>query len=152
MTDMNMAYTDSDGSATQWASGISSQKAVLQDQLEENNGTAVFPALFDLEGNLVAAKLIDTRFGESWALLDNDDARNSSFIGFFSSSKARSDIRRVLSDERKGYYVGEVRVPAGVGTRDNGGYGYSGATSVYAVIYRRDGGFSRDAEIVDNGK
>lgn len=152
MTNVNDSY-DVDGAATQWASGVSSQKQDLLDEIAAHDGTAVFPALFDNKGNLVPAKLIETRFGPAWGLFGKDaqGKTTDSFTGFFSASKAKSELRRFLADERKGYYVGSVRAKAGVALQSNGGFGYAGASTVRPVVYRRDGGFSADAEIVDNG-
>jgi hypothetical protein len=155
MTDVNDSY-DVDGAATQWASGVESQKQLILNEIASNGGTSIFPALFDLEGNLVPAKLIETRFGPAWGVFDKDASQASghtnSFVSFFSASKAKSEVRRFLSDERKGYYVGTVKALAGVALQSNGGFGYSGASTVHPVVYRKDGGFSLDAEIVDNGK
>jgi hypothetical protein len=127
-----------------------SEKDKLRAELSANNGYSSAPALFDLEGNLVAAKFIETRYGWAWALLEDDDPRGS-FKGFFSPSKAQNDFVRRANDAKKGYYVGEVMAPSAVGELLRGS-GLWGGQHTYPVIYRTDKGFSRDVKIVDNGK
>ena len=48
---------DTDGFLSQWANDMESQELLLQAQIESNNGLYEFPALFDLNGNRVRAKL-----------------------------------------------------------------------------------------------
>src|SRR6476661_4026520 len=102
---------DTDGFLSQWASGLNAQKHRLQAEIEDNGGKWEFPALFDLDGNLVPAKLISTRYGMSWALLDPANPEGS-FLGFFNDSQAAKGARRLATDRRKGYTIGTVRVPA----------------------------------------
>jgi len=136
---------DTDGFMSQWASGVNAQKARLAADIAEQGGTWEFPALFDLDGNPVPAKLIETRYGWAWALLDPENT-SGRFLGFFNESYARDEKRRVATNARKGYYVGTVRVPAFA--KLAGG----NVCTVTAVPVRRDGGWSVDAQIVDNGQ
>ncbi len=69
---------DTDGFMSQWASGCNAAKKRLQADIEENDGLADVPALFDLDGGLIPAKLIDTRFGTSWGIFKSWDALNGS--------------------------------------------------------------------------
>lgn len=142
--------SDTDGFLSQWAGHLSSQANSMKARLAENGNRAEFPAIFDLEGNLVPAKYIRTVYGWTWALLSSEDP-TSSFTGFFKPSEAKSDNVRVNNDAKKGYYVGRVLAPAAVGTSGSG-YGLSGALSVHNVVYRVDRGFSTDVIILDNGK
>lgn len=137
---------DTDGFVSQWANGITSRQLRLQADILEAGGVAEFPALFDLDGNLVAAKLVDGRYGQSWCLLATDDA-DSFAIGWFSPSHARKGERRLRTDRAKGFTEGTVKAPAKAGIAASG-TGLAGAVTAHVTVYRADGGFSRDAEIV----
>lgn len=136
--------SDTDGFMSQWASGLAADEHRLAAQIAEAGGRAWFPALFDLDGNLVAAKLIDGRYGLVWGLLESDDP-DSPFTGWFNPSRALDDDRARRNNAKKGYYVG------GVMARAKADLGGGSITSVRAIAKRIDGGFSRDVEIVDNG-
>jgi len=69
---------DTDGFMSQWASGCTAAKKRLQADIQDNGGLAEVPALFDLAGNLVPAKLIDTRFGMAWGIFESWDDLNGS--------------------------------------------------------------------------
>lgn len=135
---------DTDGALSQWAHGLSGQKDRLQADIEESGGKAEFLALFDLEGNLVAAKLIDTRYGRAWGILESDDPR-SKIVKWFNPSEAMKAVTARRNDAKKGYFVGYVAAPAKAELRGGD------LLTVSAVPVRLDGGFSRDVEIVDNG-
>ena len=137
--------SDTDGFMSQWASGVVAQEERLQADIVENGGKWEFQALFDLDGNLVAAKKIETQYGWSWGIFADDSGRGR-FTGWFNESKARKEETRIANDAKKGYYVGSVLAPAKAVLRGRS------RTSVYAVAVRLDGGWSRDVEIVDNGK
>lgn len=137
--------SDTDGFMSQWASGLSADKHRLAAQIAENNDRAWFPALFDLEGNLVAAKLIDGRYGLVWGLLESDDP-DSPITGWFNPSRAADDDRYRANNAKKGYYIG------GVMARARADLAGGSITSVRAIAKRIDGGFSRDVEITDNGQ
>ena len=142
--------SDTDGFVSQWASGITAREYDLKAEVEDNGGKSEFSALFDLEGNLVPAKLVDTQYGRAWGLLSSDDA-TSPFKGWFSPSNAATDSHRIHNNAKKGYYEGTVMAPAGVTTTSRG-RGLGSAGSVCVITYRKDRGFSRDVEILDNGK
>jgi hypothetical protein len=127
-----------------------SEKDKLRAELASTGGFSSAPALFDLEGNLIAAKFIETRYGWAWALLESDDAQGA-FKGFFSPSKAQNDYVRQANNAKKGYYVGSVMAPSAVGELLRGS-GLWGGQHTYPVIYRTDKGFSRNVKIIDNGK
>ncbi len=134
---------DTDGFLSQWAHGICAHRDELQAMVVQNGGKHDFPALFDLQGKLVAAKLIavQSRFHHGkdtmWGVLENDDP-SSKVIAWIKAHPARQSTM-----ERKGYREGTVRVPAKAVI--------AGETTAYATIIRLDRGFSRDAEIIDNG-
>lgn len=135
---------DTDGFVSQWASGVMAAEARLNAHLANQDGKSEFPALFDLAGNLIAAKLVTTRYGECWGILSTDDpsSRITKFVGAFP--------KRVTTMTRKGYYEGTVRCPAHAALAGSG-TGISAALTVRPYIARSDRGFSRDVEIVDNG-
>lgn len=132
---------DNDGFLSQWASGINARESELKAQVAEKGGFWEFPALFDLDGNLVAAKLIETKFGVSWGVLENDDPR-SRVVKWVNRSYAKSAATRNRNMAKKGYAEGTVLARCYV---DTIGASY---TSVHAAVLRADGGFSRDVEIV----
>lgn len=132
--------SDTDGFLSQWASGCMARLRETQAELLEAGEVSEFPALFDLDGNMVAAKLINTRFGLAWALLDSDDP-SSRFVGFVNASKASTAAKRNSYLAKKGYQVGTVRARAKAELSD-------GISPVPCVV-RADGGFDRNAEIVN---
>ena len=69
---------DTDGFMSQWASGCNAAKKRLQADIEDNGGRAEVPALFDLNGNLIPAKLIDARYGTTWGIFKSWDDLNGS--------------------------------------------------------------------------
>ena len=135
---------DTDGFVSQWASGIVAAENDLKAWLAENDGKDYFAALFDLSGNLVPAKLIEGRYGLCWGLLASDDPMGP-ITGFISAHPKRSSTMT-----RKGFYEGTVRCAAYVAMAGSG-TGLSGALSVRPYTRRKDRGFSRDVEIIDNG-
>lgn len=139
--------SDTDGAASQWASGLAAERKRLEAQIVEQGGTHEFPALFDLDGNLVPAKLVSTRYGMSWAVLADPDDPHGEITDWIGESKARKADQRRKTMEKKGYREGVVRAPAKVKTAGSG-TGMSGALSVNHYIGRADDGFSRDVEIV----
>jgi len=54
---------DTDGALSQWASGINAEKYRIQADIAENGGMWGFPALFDLEGNLIPAREVYGQYG-----------------------------------------------------------------------------------------
>lgn len=141
---------DTDGWATQAASDLTAQKHHLAAEIAEQGGTWEFPALFDLSGNLIAAKLINGRYGMVWGILASDDAQGA-VAEWFSPSKARNEATARRNNAAKGYYIGSVKTEA-VAILTGSGQGFAGLASVSAMVWRPDHGFSRDVEIVDNGQ
>ena len=140
--------SDTDGFLSQWASGITARLQRRQAEILENGGKADFPALFDAEtGELVPAKLVETRYGLAWGILADDNPR-SRFVAWFNESSARKGATRLRNDRRKGYTVGRVLAPAKAEIMGSG-TGLAGAASAYVGVRRLDGGFSRDVEILE---
>ncbi|MFE5037095.1 hypothetical protein [Streptomyces sp. NPDC056683] len=132
---------EADGALSQWAHGINAAEHHRAAELAEAGNVAEFAALFDLDGNLVPAVHVDGKWGWSWKLLD---ARGRC-AGWVSESKAKTEARRIAAHAAKGYYVGRVRVAAHVELAGGN------IACVMPIVVRNDGGYSADAEIVDNG-
>lgn len=132
---------DTDGALTQWGHDMLAQEHRLAARIAENGGTWTFPALFDLDGNLVAAKNIKTPYGYAWGILESDDP-SSRVVRWFNESEARTAAVRNRNNARKGYTVGRVKAPARAELKGGN------IMSVTAVPVRLDDGFSRDVEIV----
>lgn len=137
---------DTDGFLSQWASGLTAQRLELQARITRLGGRDRFRALLDATtGELVAAKLVQTRFGSVWGLLSDPDDPHSPFRSWVSRSRAQDPAKRAATMRTKGYVEAWVLAPAKAELR--GGPG--GAVNVRAVSVRTDGGFSRDVEIVE---
>jgi hypothetical protein len=132
---------EADGALSQWAHGLNAAEHHLAAELAAQGGVAEFAALFDLDGNLVPAVRVDGQWGWSWKLID---ARGRC-AGWVSESKANTEARRVAAHAKKGYYVGRVRVAA------HAELAGGNIACVMPIAVRNDGGYSADAEIIDNG-
>lgn len=97
---------DTDGFMSQWASGLCAQKDRAEARLLEAEGLAEFPALFDLQGQWVPARLIDGKFGPCWMVLDHKGEFKGEFVGAFPKQEATL--------AKKGYCEGVVMRPARV--------------------------------------
>lgn len=64
---------DTDGFMSQWAAQEMARRYELAATLAENDGYSDFPALFDLDGNIVPARIVETRYGAKWLVLDRWD-------------------------------------------------------------------------------
>ena len=116
--------SDTDGFLSQWASDIMSSVLYLEADIVENGGMAKFLALFDLDGNFVPAREIQTRYGTRWMVLDSDGKSTGEFLPYL---PARRDTLA-----KRGFVEGFVLRPAYAGTAGSG-RGLSGACSVHAV-------------------
>lgn len=134
---------DIDGALSQQASQITAQKFRLRADVAENCGMWSFPALFDLEGGLVPARLAYGQYGSFWSLLDSEGNRTDRT---FSESQAESEKTWRRNNAKKGFYVGTVLAPAMVVTRGQS------VTSVACHIDRADGGWNADVMVLDNGQ
>lgn len=135
--------SDTDGFMSQWAANQMANRYHHLATLAGRGWTWDYHALFDLDGNLVAAKYLKTKYGYAWALLASDDA-DSRIIGWFNESSAQDPARARATNARKGFYVGLVRVAIPEPSRRTIPSDRAGD--------RTDGGFSRDVVVIDNGK
>lgn len=79
------------------------------------NDTVFGRALFDLDGNLIPARLVDGKFGMSWMVLDDWDGRATG--EFLNPSKARNPETARRNNAKKGFYEGRVRYRGNVRRR-----------------------------------
>lgn len=124
---------DTDGFMSQWAHGLAGDKAGMMAELQERGGEWDFPALFDLEGNRVAAKLVDTKFGTAWAICD----AAGQFKKFVSAFPARESTMA-----KKGFKEGREMAPAKVEYTGNN------ICSVRPSYIRKDRGYPADAKVI----
>lgn len=145
---------DTDGFLTQWANDVNARKYDLAAVLADNDGEAEFDALFDLDGNIVPARIVKTQFGPSWMVCDTFDgmrARHHLAVAWVSPLALTEKIdadgvswftpnkRSINAAARKGYRYGTIIAKAVVLTADSG--------EPYAAI-RRDVRIE-DAEVVE---
>lgn len=129
--------SDTDGALTQWAADVTANKYDAYAELASRGGKSEFPALMDTNGNLVPAKLVNTRFGQSWMLLNEKGDSSGKWVN---PSHAATAEKRNAAMAKKGYQVGLVRTKAGVGLTDG--------LTPHPYFYRADSGFDPNAEIV----
>lgn len=145
--------SDTDGFVSQWASNITADELIMKAELIEAGGVYERSVLFDLEGNLVLAKEVETQFGWSWGIMDPDNPRGR-FLGWFNPSKARNEETARRNNARKGYYVGRAMIKGYVKIYASG-TGLSGAASArpgYAPWIDDETGTYVVTEIIDNGQ
>ena len=107
---------DTDGYLSQWAEQQLATRYLHCAEIADNGGTVTRPALFDLDGNPVPAREIETRYGYAWALLDPENP-GGRFLGFFNPSQAQDDRRRIANNAKRGYYIGLARYRAELNPR-----------------------------------
>lgn len=100
--------SDTDGFLSQWASGLSAQKARLEADLLEAGGLMETTALFNLDGTVASTHQGYGQWGVYWVL--NDEAAARFGKRFFSPSKAKKAQRRYDTDRDKGFTEGRIRV------------------------------------------
>ncbi len=131
---------DTDGFLSQWATGLEADLLRRQAEIVENGGKASFPALFDLSGRRVRAKLIKTHppfapwtTQETWALCDS----SGKFIKFIAAFPVKASTM-----ERKGYREGTELAKAAAKIVGSG-YGLSG--NAWVATVRLDKGYPEDS-------
>lgn len=116
----------------------------LKHYLDAHDGKAIFPALFTMVGELVAATLVSSRYGISWALLATDDPCGK-INDYFRESRACNVDLACRHNAARGYYVGCVSTYGKIVS-----VGPTPSASRLAIV-RIDDGFSRRVEILDSG-
>ena len=130
---------DTDGFLSQWAHGLHSQLAHAKAKLADNGGMATKPALFNLKGERVRAKLITTKppwapwtTQLTWALVGD----NGRYIGFVNDGLREKNIKA------KGFYYGYEECPCEAKIEGRG-HGLSG--SAWVAVVRADKGYPDNA-------
>lgn len=132
---------DTDGCLTQWAGSLEAQRLRLQAEINRNNGLSSFPALFDLNGNRVRAKLTTIHpfhnwiTNTVWMFFDANDKPTGKFITAFP--------KRQSTMEKKGYKESTEMVQSKA-IINGRGYGLSG--SAWAEKIRLDNGYPENAK------
>ena len=101
--------SDTDGFLSQGASVAMASLYRLCAEIARDGGTRTFEALADLDGNLLDAREVQTRYGYAW-LITNPDGSTA----WFNPSTARNGERRRAANARKGYKFIQFRSEAAV--------------------------------------
>jgi hypothetical protein len=128
---------DTDGFLSQWAADTTAREYDLCADLADANSQWEFTAVFTTDGDHVDARKVDTKFGWTW-LIRNENGT----VTWFSPSEARNGERRLKADTKKGYLLGVVRTEGRV---------VSYSSSRWNVSYRVIPVEGADVEVVDNG-
>jgi len=127
---------DTDGFLSQWAAGLNAQREHLLAELEREGNVSEFPALCDLAGRRVRAKLINGKYGACWAMCHKDGRFTRKFVTAF--------LAKESTMVKKGYREGVEIAPASVKMVG------STMTNVRVVVYRTDKGYPDTA--IDDGE
>lgn len=123
-----------DCALSEWADEIGERKLSLEIQVERQGGVSTFPALYYLDGRRAPAKLLETRFGIRWALLDETGRLTGRFLPVAPT--------RESTLAKRGFREGQEEAPAKA-TVVGKGRGLSGQAR--AAIVRTDGGCPPEA-------
>lgn len=169
---------DTDGFLSQWASGLQSRLCQTQAEIVENGGQAEFWGLFDLEGNRIAAKLINGKFGACWALCDANRNFTGRFVPFCQAAGeiGQWELARFQDDDgelipedssehakRLAAQIKRIEKRVASWEKKHGfsqrrelapavaridGKGYGLSGSAWVATHRTDGGYPRNAKLV----
>lgn len=135
--------SDTDGFVSQWAHNVRQRELLLKADVADAGNTWLFPALRNKEsGDVVPARLLDTRYGSSWAVFGSAEEANErdSVVREWVGTGERAIAKR-------GYELVWQRRPARV-VVSGSGQGLGGATSVQPIVIPDDDMlFSADAPI-----
>lgn len=144
---------DTDGFLSQWASDTTARQYDLAAVLAENGGEAEFDALFDLDGNIVPAALIDAKYGRTWIVRESFDAmraRTGSAVAFVkplatdmnTSEDGRvwftPNKRSVSAAARKGYRYGTISCKAMIVSTEASRYQVSYVAAIHPDVKIED--------------
>lgn len=105
---------DTDGCLTQWAADTMGRLYSFIADLAENGGRATFRKLADLDGNILDAREVHTRYGYAWAITNPDGSTT-----WFHESEARKASTRTANNAKKGFKFVAVEGPAVVMLSDS---------------------------------
>lgn len=127
---------DTDGFLSQWALGLSAQKASRNAQIADNDGKALFIGLYKGDTRILA-KLVDGQFGRSWYLLEPIEGRRFvPFTGFGPHAK-QSRVQKALGLSES------LEEQAAYATLEGSGRGLSG--NAWVATVRSGDQYGRDA-------
>lgn len=92
--------SDTDGYLSQLVAQLNAEKYRIEADLLEKGNRHEFDALFDLDGNIVNARIVNTKYGVRWMLFNNDETPTGEFLPL---KPARRDTLR-----KRGYTEGVV--------------------------------------------
>jgi hypothetical protein len=69
--------SDTDGALSQWASGLTAQRKRLEADIADKGGKWSFPVLTGADGNIVPARVVNTRYGAKWAVFGSAEEANA---------------------------------------------------------------------------
>ena len=108
--------SDSDGFLSQWANGVMAGRYKHCAKVAAAGGTLVQPALFDLSGNRIEARYVETRYGWTYVWDDEDGTH------WFRESMARNPETARRNNAKKGVYMGTARYVAHLDPKSEGVY------------------------------
>ena len=133
----SFARCDTDGFASQYASGISARLADAKARLADQGWEDEFPCLVDEDDRRIDAKLIDGKYGPVWLL---SDAEEATFGRRFVPAERRRGKRTSRVQKALGIRESTEMAPANACLDcPPGAKGFSGMTSVYVRVFRTDG-------------
>lgn len=95
---------DTDGALSQWASGLTARRLLLEADILERGGVSKFITLFTVEGEFQPAVVIEGKYGKSWMILDAEGKRTGQYVTFM--PKRRETLAK------KGFVEGYAMFPA----------------------------------------
>ena len=90
--------SDTDGFMSQWAGGVMSVLYNFLADIALTGGKGRLRMLADLDGNLLDAKEVKTRYGYAWVVNKPDGS-----VEWFNESEAKSAKTRIKNNAAKGY-------------------------------------------------
>lgn len=132
---------DTDGFVSQWCHSWSARESEKKAEILENGGKALFVGLYEGKRR-VKAKLVETQFGETWVLHQDEKTliakRGKPFIPR-KPYGGKSRIQRSLGLEEH-----EEMVPAWC-KLDGSGKGFSGLSTLFINVFRTGCPWGSDA-------
>ena len=109
---------------SRWSNRINKELVEKQIEIVQNDGRAEFPALYDLEGNLVCDRLVKTRYGLAFPV---EREGGTEWVSF---------NLKPGTFKRKGYVLGKTMKLAWA-CIEGAGTGIGGMTSCYVKVFPR---------------
>lgn len=103
---------DTDGSMSQWASGLSGSANELAAQIAENHGWIEVKALFTLDGEFLTTDTRQSQFNRysSYWSIPREHATKLGIKPFVNRSSAKSPITRAKYYASRGFAIGTIRI------------------------------------------